>query len=100
MAQAIHKYMLHDVQNVVKLPKDWLVLSVHNQRGYICLWVLVDTEEKETESVLFYAFGTGETPIHLDPVSCVFVGTVLLEEGELVFHVFYDAVPIVDSGIR
>lgn len=99
MAQAIHKFMLYDVQNVLTLPKGWLPLSVHNQRGYICVWILLDTDEREKEAIVFYALATGECPVKVDPDTMHFIGTVLVEKGDLVFHVFADTEPT-DCGIR
>jgi hypothetical protein len=63
----VFKFMLlvQDMQ-VLTLPKDAQILTVHVQQGDICLWALVDPEETETTTRLFRLAGTGH-PIRLQP---------------------------------
>lgn len=68
----------------VGIPEGAEILSVHEQEGNICMWVLLDpTAEKERRS--FQVFGTG----HVVPdIPMKFIGTVHMYRGELVWHVF------------
>lgn len=78
----IYKYVLRliDTQKVA-IPSKALVLSVQEQRGEICLWALVETEDpKVVWTVDIY--GTG-TPIEKDGT---YLGTVQMET--FVWHIF------------
>lgn len=44
----------------VTMPKGAQVLSVHNQRGNVSLWAMVDTEQYEDELRVFQVYYTGE----------------------------------------
>lgn len=68
----------------VAMPKGAKVLSVHEQRGEICVWALVDINQPKTEYP-FYVYVTG---FHVTEDTSRFLGTVHLEGGSLVFHVF------------
>ena len=77
----------------IPMPAGAEVLSVHVQRGEVCMWALVETEAR-MEIRTFGVFGTGHT---VDPCprgdrwghdSWHFLGTVLLENDALVFHIF------------
>lgn len=67
------------------LPEGSKILSVHEQRGDICLWVQVDTEVKIHQRRSFEVYGTG----HLIPEGDrTFLGSVFMDGGAFVFHVF------------
>ncbi len=80
----IYKYPLKltDVQHVT-MPKGARILSVHDQRGTICLWALVDASEVSTEARLIEIIGTGNP---MPVAKRQFIGTVVQEP--FVWHVF------------
>lgn len=92
--KTIHKFIIEPggTRNI-SMPAGAEVLSVHVQRGEVCMWALVDTEARMVNRK-FGVFGTGHTvdPCpqgdHLGPNRWHFLGTVLLENDSLVFHVF------------
>lgn len=82
----IYKYPLDVLQvQTLRVPLTWEPLSVHVQNGAICIWALVDTRSQLDREVRVSVFGTGNA-IQDDPGQ--FLGTVLLDAGSLVFHVF------------
>jgi hypothetical protein len=91
MALAIWKYPLRvDDEQQVDMPIGAKVLSVGVQHGTLCVWALVDPTSKETTPRTFWIFGTG----HAFPKTwstgnmAAFVGTVMMSNGFLVWHVF------------
>ena len=84
----IFKYRLEpaDVQRLYIL-KGSKILSVEEQYGKVVLYALVDDTYGELDCFKIFVKRTG----HLaDDVSdCKFLGTVKLDEGRLMFHVFY-----------
>lgn len=66
------------------MPKGAKVLSAQSQGDNICLWAMVDPSEV-SENRHFVVIGTGhDVPeLHL-----VFIDTVQLFGGSLIFHVF------------
>ncbi len=90
MTQAVWKYVVPpSVSGPTKLemPRGAIVLSVHEQKGDLCLWALVDPTAEVVERV-FWVVGTG----HILPVSAdkrvKYIGTAHLADGALVLHVF------------
>jgi hypothetical protein len=83
----IHKQVLEvtDRQDV-RLPWNARVLSVQVQQGLLCVWYLCDDEIVTKEPITFYVIGTGHRADHVS--QCTFLGTVQLDGGRLVFHVF------------
>lgn len=69
----------------IKMPKGAKVLSVQMQYGEPRLWVLVD-DTQPLESREFYWRGTGHNCDGVEPGS--FVGTVQMQGGDLIFHLF------------
>lgn len=61
---------------------------IDTQRGYPCLWCLVDTEEKERE-VLIRIIGTGN-PAPDSLTRKDYLGTYQLFNGNFVGHVFLE----------
>jgi len=99
----IHKYPLpiEDEPHIV-MPKGAQILSAQVQRGAPVVWALVNPEEKRMSKHWFLVAGTG-LPFPGDPEAARFVGTIQLEGGSLVFHVFddgetYPAVPPSSNG--
>lgn len=87
----IYKYGLEDEVCTVQMPEGAKVLSAHAQNGSVCIWALVDPS-KPIVLRTFKVIGTGwkiEEPEFGSPMTQLeFIGTVLLESGRLVFHVF------------
>jgi len=88
---SIWKYELdvRDSQTLL-LPLDAEILSVGLQRGVICLWAKVDTEVEGREIHEFRIVGTGH-PVPRSEES-KFLGTVIMDNVGLVFHVFEDSI--------
>lgn len=70
----------------IRLPKEAQVLSVGEQRGNLFIWALVDADETETRERTFRIAGTGHN-LNLD-YHDRFIGTVLMHNASLVFHIF------------
>ena len=70
----------------LKMPACAVLLHVGTQGTQLCLWALVDPEAPTAERRIRVA-GTGH-PIDYAPVELRHVGTVLLADDRLVFHVF------------
>jgi hypothetical protein len=84
--KTIYKYTLPVGDNVaVSLPVGAGILSVHEQREQICMWALVDPNEKETEIRQFRIAGTGHD---ITEDLYQFIGSVHMYSSSLVFHVF------------
>lgn len=81
--KTIYKYILmHDCS--INMPKLSQLLSVHEQVGQICLWVLVDPQNVD-ETREFVVIGTGH---NIPKDGHAFVGTAMMHDGSLVLHVF------------
>lgn len=84
--KTIHKYQIPISDTItVKAPEDAEPLHVDLQHGQPCLWMRVDTE-KESTSHTFHWRGTGHPVDGLGK----HIGTVLVDGGNLVFHLFAD----------
>jgi hypothetical protein len=74
------------VLNRLDLPLGATVLTVDNQPGVgLCLWEAHDPEQTKTEQRTFRIVGTGHVE---DFAPGLHVGTVLVEGGLYVWHVF------------
>ena len=82
--RTVYKYEILGATTVLPMPAGAQLLSVHNQHERICVWALVDTEAPEVERV-FRLVGTGHP---YDDEGGTFVGSVLMQDGYYVFHVF------------
>lgn len=82
----VYKYILsaEDYSTIV-LPAGAQILSVHEQRDQIYLWVLIDPNEKGVETHKFRVAGTCHD---ITDEALRFIGSVLMYGGSLVFHVF------------
>lgn len=85
----IYKYTLELTdKQVLSLPQGAKLLSVEEQGGKIVLYALVNPEEKIRAGFKIYVFETGH-PLPEIIYSFDFLGTVKLQDGALMFHVFY-----------
>ena len=85
--KAIHKYPLTlQGEEKVSLPEGARILCVQNQRETICIWAVVDPDITSHEERTFMIIGTGH--IHDSIPTGGYIGTVQLQDGFLVFHVF------------
>jgi len=72
---------------VISLPKKAKVLTVQVQHGAIVMWVLVDPDA-EVHNREFLTIETG-TPITVyDVKNLDYIGTVQLEDGNCILHLF------------
>lgn len=87
--QTVWKFVLTLVDRpVVEMPAGAQVLSVAVQGDQVCLWARVDPDEPK-ELRHFRCLGTGHAFSEADQDTLGrFVGTVLLMDGGLVFHLF------------
>ena len=84
----IYKYDLSmKDKQIISLPLNSKILSVKNQYEGIVLYALVDTEREEQEKHSIIIHGTGHSADDVEEYN--FLGTVKLENGRLMFHVFY-----------
>lgn len=86
MTKAVFKYTFRVETLELDLPKGAQVLSVHEQHGQACMWVLVDPTQTHMKRRTFKLVATGE-PIP-DADNLKFIGTVMLMEGSIVLHAF------------
>lgn len=82
----IFKYKITPVERMISLPVGAEVLHIHDQHGVICMWVLVDPDEKETTCRFFTVYGTGQALPEMYRRD--YLGTVMYDNGNLVLHVF------------
>lgn len=81
----IYKYTITIAEKqTINMPTSAHVLSVQVQQGMICIWAVVSPSSLEGETEI-YMYGTGHT---MESNRKSFIGTVQLDKGELVFHVF------------
>lgn len=86
MNLTVHKYQLAfgplGVVVEIMMPRGAEILTVNVQSDIICIWARVDTHEPY-EGRRFCITATG-TPCPPDK----YVGTVLMHDGNFIFHVF------------
>jgi hypothetical protein len=81
----VWKFVLSGTLGNYLMPKGAQLLSVAEQRGDVCLWALVDPSAPK-ECRILSVVGTGWD--YSPSLNAKFIGTVLLDHGTLVFHVF------------
>lgn len=69
----------------VEMPEGAQLLTVREQGDDICLWALVDSDAPMVAR-RFVGFGTGHQIPEDQALS--FIGTAMLQGGNLVFHIF------------
>ena len=82
----IYKYLLQftEIQEI-EMPKGAQVIHVGVQANSICLWAIVDTAHP-AERRSFAILATGHH--NFDPGIVHHLGSVIMNEGALVWHVF------------
>lgn len=85
--KTIWKYVISPVGLIHEIPAGGKVLCADEQFGEICVWVEVDpSAPKETRH--FEVYGTGHRIMEDMGQSRVYIGSVKLEGGALVFHIY------------
>jgi hypothetical protein len=83
----IYKYtLLNQSAQRIKLPLGAQLLTAKLQHNVVCLWAMVDTSIIETEMREIEMLLTGQE-IEV-PYGRHYLGTVLINNGEFVFHYF------------
>jgi hypothetical protein len=83
----IYKYPIFDGITWHNIPKGGKVLHANHQKGYIQIWVEVNTE-KPNEARRFRYFTTGEV-IHPEPGTYYrYIDTIVIRETNDVVHVY------------
>jgi len=87
----IYKYELSPTdRQVLNLPKGTEILSVIDQWNDIVLYALIDENfVHDTEPFTFIIRGTGHDAGNFKRQNYIFLGTVKLQEGAVMLHVFY-----------
>lgn len=81
----IHKYSLSVTDRaLVAMPEGAKALHVAFQGEHLCLWALINPSKKLTKRY-FRIVGTGH-----DAPAESYIGTAIMEGGQLVLHVFDD----------
>ena len=88
--KTIWKYELKELINEIRMPRGAIVLCAREQHNKICIWVEIDdsvTYAKRT----FVLAGTG----HQKPDGeLTYLGTAMLDGGDIVMHVYEAINPI------
>lgn len=84
--KSIWKYSWDESQAQFDMPKGSTILSVGTQRDQMCLWVLVNVEEKITVKRKFFVFGTGQNVPDDEMAQFDFLGRVTI--GIYEWHIF------------
>jgi hypothetical protein len=79
----VWKYDITEPDSALSMPVGAETLHVAEQRGRWCLWVRVDPTQRAEEVRRFRVVGTGHSHAEGE-----YVGTLLMDGGALVFHVF------------
>jgi hypothetical protein len=92
MTTTIHKQTLQVIDlQTIRLPLDAEILCAREQREHICIWYRFDPDKVVTKDVQIAVCGTG----HPSPATeeSKYLGTALLYDSSLVFHVFQRLYP-------
>lgn len=82
----VHKFHLEIGKlNTLQIPEEAELLTIQNQRGNICAWFLVNTNNLFEERV-FSVFGTGSSLNKVEMDDSVYCATI--QQGEFVWHIF------------
>lgn len=88
--RTIYKFPLQFCdEQTIAMPKNAQILSALWVRGEICVYAVVDAEEKMNETHQFVIVGTGHSlRPNTPPKEHYYLGTVHNDDQSLVFHVF------------
>ena len=82
--RTIYKYAIEATDDlIIEMPKGAIILTVQVQRGYPCIWAIIDTNAPMVRRHL-KVFRTG----HPMPATIPYIGTFQIMGGDLVFHLF------------
>lgn len=82
----IWKYQLElDDEQVVMMPRHSKIIACQVQNDQICLWARVNSKQPTLDRRVIRIVGTGHP---CEEVSLEHLGTVQMEGGRLIFHVF------------
>jgi hypothetical protein len=87
-AMRIYKYWLYPLADEVsvRMPYGAKILHVYEQNEQVALWALVDPSEARFQKREFRIAGTGHEIADVENKH--YIGTVHMNGGALVFHVF------------
>ena len=71
----------------VQIPEGGKILFLQTQKGTSCIWILVD-QSKRNEQRNFRYFGTGFPIENIMETNLLYIGSVLIQDEVLVFHLF------------
>lgn len=84
----IFKYpLLITDEQTIMMPENALIISVATQYGEVCVWALV-SPEMPRKPVVVRVIGTGHEMPSMRGMK--FVGSIMMHEGSLVWHIFAD----------
>lgn len=83
--KTIHKIQLTPLQSSIFIPINSKILTVKTQYDIPCIWYLLDSEESSNETRDILIVPTGHI---FDDTDYKYVDTFLLEDDNLVFHLF------------
>lgn len=88
--RAVHKFPIPTLHRFfIEMPRSAYLLHVAPQGGgpdaTPQLWASVDIAQKETERRNFMLVATGEP---YDATRAIYIGTFIIDDGNLVFHLF------------
>lgn len=87
--KTIHKQTLAIIRTQkIHIPKNSKILSVGNQKENLCIWYACDVRSAELDEIKIRIFGTGHE-IEND-FDGKFINTVIMHNGDLVWHVFQE----------
>lgn len=82
----IYKYPIQITdEQIIQMPENAEILHVNIQHNQAFIWAMIDPEEDE-EDVEIRVYGTGHPVQECKELS--YLGTVFIQNGDLVFHVF------------
>ena len=85
----VFKYPLQiEDHTAMALPINSTILHVHEQKGCAWIWALVDDEQKSKVMHRFRIAGTGHPLDSTEISAATYLGSVHLDAGALVFHVW------------
>jgi hypothetical protein len=82
----IHKYPVNITGDYTVMPMGARILSVQVQYDKVCVWAIIDKRVTVNALRQIVPYGTGIQLPHANPGT--FLGTVQLQDGHLVLHLF------------